>query len=53
MYRRLYLAKTDGEFEMNIKETLVFENELNTLFNQEETMRKTHYKLYVFGNKCC
>ena len=36
MYRRLYLAKTDGEFEMNIKETLVFENELNTLFNQEE-----------------
>lgn len=42
MYRRLYLAKTDGEFEMNIKETLVFENELNTLFNQEENNEKKH-----------
>lgn len=39
---------------MNIEETLVLENELNTLFNQEENNeKKTHYKLYVFGNKCC
>lgn len=42
VYSRLYLAKTDGEFEMNIKETLVFENELNTLFNQEENNEKKH-----------
>lgn len=27
---------------MNIKETLVFENELNTLFNQEENNEKKH-----------
>lgn len=42
MYRRLYLAKTDGGFEMNIEETLVLENELNTLFNQEENNGKKH-----------
>lgn len=37
---QVIFSKTDGEFEMNIKETLVFENELNTLFNQEENNEK-------------
>ena len=37
---------------MNIEETLVLENELNTLFNQEENNEKKHITYWGFSPFC-